>query len=70
MSKVTTYTVDKTMEASIEKIRDFLGATSNAEVIRRSIALMNLAVDSADEKKRIELMDKKENVLQRVPLAP
>ncbi len=70
MAKVTTYTVDSTMERSIDEIRQFLGASSNGEVIRRSIALMKLAVDSADEQKRIEMMDKKDGVMQRIPLAP
>lgn len=71
MAKVTTYTVDETMERSIEDIRKFLGAGSNGEVIRRSIALMKLAVDSADDQKRIEMVDKKDqsNVVMRIPLA-
>ncbi|HEV7777296.1 MAG TPA: hypothetical protein VGO76_10535 [Luteibacter sp.] len=70
MAKLTTYTVDSTMERSIDEIRQFLGAPSNGEVLRRSIALMKLAVESADEQKRIEMMDKKDGVMQRIPLAP
>ena len=68
MSKVTTYTVDETMERSIEDIRKALGATSNGEVIRRAIALMKLAVDSADKDGRVEIVDKNDGVLQRIPL--
>ena len=70
MAKLTTYTVDSTMERSICEIRQFLGASSNGEVIRRSIALMKLAVESADEQKRIKMMDKMDGVMQRIPLAP
>lgn len=68
MSKVTTYTVDETMERSIEDIRKALGATSNGEVIRRAVALMKLAVDSADKDGRVEIVDKNDGVLQRIPL--
>lgn len=68
MAKTTTYTLGYETEKAIEDIRSYLGATSNSEVVRRAIALMKLAVHSADDQKRIELKDAKDDVMQRIPL--
>lgn len=69
MTKLTTYTVDPAMERSIEAIRQSLDAPSKGEVIRRAIALLTLAVDSADPQDRVTVLDAKDGQMQRVSLA-
>jgi hypothetical protein len=47
MSKDTTYNFNAQTQAVINNLREKLGYDSNAEVLAKSITLLNLAADSA-----------------------
>lgn len=67
-TKVTTLAIDERMAKTLDELREYMGASSNAEVFRRSIALMKLATDVADAQKQLVIRDSKDETLQRVPL--
>lgn len=68
-TKVTTFAMDERMTKALEELREYLGASSNAEVLRRSVAFMKFAVDSADDQKRVIIKNSHDETMQRVPLA-
>ncbi len=40
---VTTFNIDEKMDRTLEDLKEHFGATSKAEVVRRAIALLNVA---------------------------
>jgi hypothetical protein len=43
---VTTFNFDAKLEQKLEQMKDHYGATSKAEVLRKAIALLSVAMDS------------------------
>lgn len=43
MARVTTFSIDDKTEQTLNEIREALGATSNAEVLRRAVNLLGVA---------------------------
>jgi hypothetical protein len=43
MAKVTTFSIDDKTEKTLSELRTALGASSNAEVLRRAISLLGVA---------------------------
>ena len=40
---VTTFNVDDKMDKTLEELKIYLGATSKSEVLRKAVALLNIA---------------------------
>ena len=59
---VTTFNVDEKMDKTLEDLKDYLGATSKAEVIRRAIALLKVAKDAAQDDGSFVIKKKGEDV--------
>jgi hypothetical protein len=43
MAKVTTFSIDEKTEKTLSELRVALGASSNAEVLRRAVSLLGVA---------------------------
>jgi hypothetical protein len=57
MAKVTTFSIDPKTEETLTQIRQSLGATSNAEVLRRAINLLGVATKVVNDNGKIILQD-------------
>ena len=53
MARVTTFSIDDKTERTLDEIREALGATSNAEVLRRAVNLLGVASKVVNENGKI-----------------
>lgn len=66
-SKVMTFTIDEVTDRVLEELKAKLGKTSKAEVLRKAIALLEVATD-AEQEGGIATLDSKGNINQRIKL--
>lgn len=57
MARVTTFSIDDKTEETLEQLRKSLGASSNAEVLRRAVTLMGIAVKVAEQHGKLLIQD-------------
>ena len=55
---LTSFNVDEKMSQSLESLKAHFGATSNAEVLRKAVALLKIAAESEDEDGSITIRKK------------
>lgn len=67
MAKITTFSIDDRTEANLTQIRELLGATSNAEVLRRAINLLGVASRVAADDGKI-IMESREGERKEILL--
>jgi hypothetical protein len=65
MAKVTSLALDDTAEATVERLKKELGATSNAEVFRRALQLLNTVMSSEDKAAVVKLKEGNTRVVMR-----
>lgn len=61
---VTTFNIDEKMGQSLEKLKEHLGASSKAEVLRKAVALLVIATESEAADGSITI--RKDNVDQKI----
>ena len=57
----TSFELDANTLRALEELKQFFGVKSNASVIRRALALAEVAAESADERKQLTIIDKQDN---------
>jgi preprotein translocase subunit YajC len=67
-NKVITFAVDEATEQTLEKLKVALGKTSRAEVLRKAIALLEVATEAEDEGGSLATLDEDGNVRHRIKL--
>ena len=58
MGNVTSFTIDSKSRDALDELRQTLNASSNAEVIRRALTLLQLAARTTDNDGRVILREK------------
>ena len=53
--KTTTIQFDERSQGEIDKLKTIFGATSNAAVVRKAIALASLVAEQADENQMVSI---------------
>ena len=61
---VTTFNIDEKMGQSLEDLKEHFGASSKAEVLRKAVALLKIAMESEAADGSITI--RKDNVDQRI----
>jgi hypothetical protein len=56
----TTFEMDENAQKAFEELKAFFGVKTNAAVIKRLLALGQVAADAADERKRLSFIDAKD----------
>jgi hypothetical protein len=67
-AKAFTFTIDENTEQVLDALKHKLGKTSRAEVLRKAIALLEVATSATEEGNGIAIVDKDSNVLTRIVL--
>ena len=60
----TTFAVDKSTLDAIAELKDAFGVKTNAQVIRKALALARVAAQNADETKTLTIADREGNKKQ------
>jgi Ribbon-helix-helix protein, copG family len=58
VGNVTSFTIDSKSRDALDELRQTLNASSNAEVIRRALTLLQLAARTTDNDGRVILREK------------
>ena len=66
--KVFTFTIDERTEEVVDTLKSKLRKTSRAEVLRKAIALLDVATGAKDDGNDIAIVDKNGNILSRIML--
>ena len=61
---VTTFNIDEKMGQSLEDLKEHFGASSKAEVLRKAVALLKIAIESEAADGSITI--RKDNVDQKI----
>ena len=61
---VTTFNIDEKMAQSLEDLKEHFGASSKAEVLRKAVALLKIAMESEAADGSITI--RKDNVDQKI----
>ena len=67
-TKMITFTIDDNTEQLLERLKNALGKTSRAEVLRKAIALLDVATEAELEGGSIATLDSEGNIRHRVKL--
>jgi hypothetical protein len=67
-AKAFTFTIDETTERVLDDLKSRLGKTSRAEVLRKAIALLEVATSAKDEGNDVAIVDKNGNIVTRIML--
>ncbi len=67
-NKVVTFTIDEATEQVLENLKVALGKTSRAEVLRKAIALLEVATEAENEGGSIATLDQEGNVRHKIKL--
>ena len=67
-AKAFTFTIDENTEQVLDGLKGKLGKTSRAEVLRKAIALLELATSAESEGNGIAIVDHNGNVMTRIVL--
>jgi hypothetical protein len=57
----TSFEIDKNTERALQELKEFFGVKTNSAVIKRALALAQIAAESTDEKKQLTIVDKHEH---------
>ena len=57
----TSFNMDADTQQAIDELKKFFGVKTNSAVIKNALALAQVASESADDKKNLTILDKKEN---------
>jgi hypothetical protein len=63
-----TFTIDVTTERVLDSLKSRLGKTSRAEVLRKAIALLEVATSAKDDGNDIAIVDKNGDIVTRIML--
>ncbi|HXL80814.1 MAG TPA: hypothetical protein VN951_08065 [Pyrinomonadaceae bacterium] len=63
-----TFTIDETTERVLDSLKSRLGKTSRAEVLRKAIALLEVATSAKDDGNDIAIVDKNGDIVTRIML--
>lgn len=67
-TKVVTFTIDEATDQILEKLKAALGKTSRAEVLRKAIALLEVATEAEKSGGSVATLDEEGNVRHRIKL--
>ena len=67
-AKGFTFTIDDSTERVLDNLKSRLGKTSRAEVLRKAIALLEVATSAKDDGNDIAIIDKNGNIVTRIVL--
>ena len=67
-TKMITFTIDDSTDQLLERLKNALGKTSRAEILRKAIALLEVATEAEQEGGSIATLDQAGNVRHRVKL--
>ena len=67
-AKAFTFTIDGTTEQVLDSLKSKLGKTSRAEVLRKAIALLEVATSAEDNDNGIAIVDRDGNIVTRIVL--
>lgn len=67
-ARAFTFTIDENTERILDNLKTRLGKTSRAEVLRKAIALLEVASTAEAEGNAIAIVDKNGNTITRVLL--
>jgi hypothetical protein len=67
-ARAFTFTIDETTEDVLDTLKTRLGKTSRAEVLRKAIALLDVATSAKEEGNDIAIVDKDGNLVTRILL--
>lgn len=63
-----TFTIDETTEEVLDSLKTKLGKTSRAEILRKAIALLEVATQAKDGGNDVAIVDKEGNIVTRILL--
>jgi len=67
-TKSFTFAIDENTAEVLDILKSKLGKTSRAEVVRKAIALLDVATTAKDEGKDIAIVDREGNVVTKIVL--
>jgi len=67
-AKAFTFTIDENTEQVLDSLKSRLGKTSRAEVLRKAIALLEVATLAKDEGNDIAIVDRSGSIVTRIML--
>jgi hypothetical protein len=63
-----TFTIDEATEEVLDTLKVNLGKTSRAEILRKAIALLEVATQAKDDGNDVAIVDKQGNIVTRILL--
>ena len=63
-----TFAIDENTEQVVDSLKTKLGKTSRAEILRKAIALLEVATSAKEENNDIAIVDKEGKILHRIML--
>lgn len=67
-TKSFTFAIDENTAGVLDILKSKLGKTSRAEVVRKAIALLDVATTAKDEGNDIAIIDKEGNIVTKIVL--